>query len=298
MAEAYGKVILVGEHAVVYGVPAVAMGIGRGAKARVSPGRANGVSFTVSDSSGVWDIEPGSELAVAFERVSCAFGPLRNKVVEASLEVPVRAGLGSSACLGVAIVRALMEDAGRSDAEELMARAMLWEQVFHGSPSGIDVAVAISGGCIRYEKGVGAQDLALAKPVPICVGDTGVRSSTREMVDLVRGRLLDMSDRGQRHLQRIEDCVSVAQAALPDGDWLTLGEAMNRNQRVLDELGAGHPRATEMLAIAAEAGAIGGKITGSGGGGCVIALAPDCEIAVLEAWRSRGYSGFAVASTG
>ena len=152
---ACGKVILLGEHAVVYGVPALAVGIDRGARATASPLppgpsrlRVRGWNIAVRDN------EDGHDLARAFRALlDCvrddvpSLGP---KDVEVEADLPPGGGLGCSAAMGVAIARAIDPAASEDAVQE---RAMAWERVFHGNPSGVDAAVSARGGCAFFRKG-------------------------------------------------------------------------------------------------------------------------------------------------
>jgi mevalonate kinase len=146
---AYGKLILAGEHAVVYGVPAIAVGIDRGSRAVARP--ASNVNVLRIAAWSV-DVREGGEgdLARAFTallasaRSRSAFSPMQ---VDASTALPAGGGLGCSAALGVAVARAISPEG--SD-EDVLADAMAWEKVFHGNPSGVDAAVATRGGAIPF----------------------------------------------------------------------------------------------------------------------------------------------------
>ena len=216
--------------------------------------------------------------------------------VVASSELPQGGGLGGSAALGVAIGRAVAAlRLGKDDEPEALARATAWEGVFHGNPSGIDVAVASRGGCVRFVRGAGCEDVAPARDLTLCVGWTGAGASTREMVSGVaslRARKPAVVDRA---VEAVTSLVSNAALALAAGDLQGLGKLMDLNQMVLAGLMVSTETIEELCAIARTAGAFGAKLTGAGGGGSVIALAPDDEGArlILAAWQAaEGFSGF------
>ncbi len=293
--QASGKVILLGEHAVVHGVPALAASIGQGAWASAHP--AEVPSLSVADASGTWTIDPHSELLQAYRALSESVGV--SAQAQARIDIPTRAGLGSSACLGVALARALMASRGLPFGDgEVVEAAMAWERVFHGNPSGIDVAVATHGGCIEFSRSAGVKPVHLTTPIPLCVGDTGTRSSTREMVERVSLALRRYTDAGRGVLEGIGACVRSARHALASGDWEAVAHAMNENQEWLGLLGLSTPEVDTLCRKAREAGAIASKVTGAGGGGCVIALAPGKQHDVLEAWQSAGFRAFVVDAGG
>ena len=292
---ASGKVILLGEHAVVHGVPALAAAIGRGARAVATSSSAGASELRVRDATTAWEVGNDSELARAFAALLSRAQLEQDVLVDARIDIPTRAGLGSSACLGVAVARAVLslQSTGASPAE-VEAVATAWEQVFHGNPSGIDVAVAVHGGCIEFLRGEGVSPLSLTRPIPLCVGDTTLRSSTRAMVEQVAIRLAAMPGAGREVLDGIGACVRHARGALVRADWAQLGQAMNQNQEWLARLALATTESDLLCQTALRAGALGAKVTGAGGGGCVIALAPSRQDDVLEAWRRSGLDGFSV----
>ncbi|MCU0689921.1 MAG: mevalonate kinase [Polyangiaceae bacterium] len=291
----HGKVILLGEHAVVHGITAIAVGIGRSVEASVYASTTAPTQLQVHDAHGQWIIERDAELWRAFRALCDDIGVDRPVRAVARITVPTRAGLGSSAAMGVALAQALFASRGLPrDAERVERAAQAWEKVFHGNPSGIDVAAAIHGGCIAFARGKGATQLPLARPLCLCIGDTGERSSTREMVERVTAVLHSSPGLGQRILGRIRDAVEAARLALEHGDHAALGRAMQDNGMLLAQLGLATPTSDTLVASARAAGACGAKVTGAGGGGCVVALAPGVQDRVLNAWARDGFRGFAV----
>jgi mevalonate kinase len=292
---ASGKVILLGEHAVVYGAPALAAGIDRGARAdaeRLAEGAPSRLHLAgASDGTS----EARDELDRALAALLAHEEALPPVSVTAELDVPPYAGLGSSAALGVAIARAAAGAAGRvaSDAEAI-ARATAWERTFHGNPSGIDTTAAAIGGCFRFTRADGARSIAPERELTLCIGQTGVLASTREMVEglaRLRGHKPAMVDKS---IAAIAALVENAVVAIDTGDLASLGKLMDLNQMLLAGLMLSTETIEELCGAARRAGALGAKLTGKGGGGSVLALVPDRAgaEAVLEAWRSAGYQGF------
>jgi mevalonate kinase len=297
---ACGKVILLGEHAVVYGVPALAVGIDRGAQARAVPTHRGPSRLLVRG----WNIvvhedRLDHDLARAFRALlECAraqspsFEP-HDVEVEASL--PPGGGLGCSAAIGVAIARALCPQAGH---EVIQVQAMAWERVFHGNPSGVDAAVAARGGCLLFRRGEAAHAIRVRGPLQFCVGNTGRASSTRTMVEgLARLRERE-TDRVDRSFEAVRELVDAARLAIEAGDRITLGRLMDKNQALLEGLFLSTSEIETMCDLARRAGALGAKLTGAGGGGCVVALVPSQGVAdaVLDAWKREGLEGFAASA--
>jgi len=293
---AYGKVILLGEHAVVYGVPALAVGIDRGVRATAKP-LGHGPSALSMKGWGISvdEDDAASDLAGAFRALLGAVRRDRPRLgahlLEIEADLPPGGGLGCSAAMGVAIARAL--DGHCSDGV-LQERAMAWERVFHGNPSGIDAAVSASGGCAFFRKGEGLQALRVRGALHLCVASTGSASGTKTMVDGVmrfRARAPQVVDDA---FEAIRGLVHAARSAIESGDWLSLGRLMDRNQTLLGKLRVSTPEIERICSVARDAGACGAKLTGAGGGSSVVALVTSSVVAqdVLAAWKAAGFDGF------
>ncbi|HWL85550.1 MAG TPA: mevalonate kinase [Polyangiaceae bacterium] len=298
-SRAFGKVILLGEHAVVYGVPALAAGIGRGAAARATAlPRAAGPSILRLEGLPV-DLRADDEerdLARGFRAVleeSAVEGPV---LVEARTDLPPGAGLGCSAALGVAIARAV--DPGVS-ADIAAERAAAWERVFHGNPSGIDTAVSAGGGCIMFERGRGFERVHAA-PLLLCIGHTGTISSTKSMVEAVARLRERKTAMVEKSFEAIRALVKNARLALEAGDVRAVGQLMDLNQMLLSGLFVSTHELERLCGTARESGALGAKLTGAGGGGCAVALVDSREVAerVLRAWKAEGFDGFLAETPG
>jgi mevalonate kinase len=294
---ACGKVILLGEHAVVYGVPAIAVGIERGARARALPLERGPSSLRVSG----WNIvvgeeDAGHDLARAFrallEAARADDASLGAHAVEVEADLPPGGGLGCSAAMGVAIARAV--DPRVSD-ESLQARAMAWERVFHGNPSGVDSAVSARGGCVYFRKGEALEAIRTRGALHLCVGHCGVGSSTKSMVDAVARLRERRPEIVAKTFEGVRSLVNNARLAIEAGDRFALGRLMDLNQMLLSGLFVSTPEIERMCSLARGAGALGAKLTGAGGGGSVVALVatPAIAEAVLSAWRAEKFDGFA-----
>jgi mevalonate kinase len=294
---ACGKVILLGEHAVVYGVPAIVLGIDRGATAlAVGPPTAAQSELTLGQTDRVTE-DGASDVARAFAAILRACAVTRPVHVEVTTELPAGAGLGCSAALGVAIVRALDAWEGRpaATASDAAERAMAWEQVFHGNPSGIDATAAARGGCLLYQRmsgGMHLNEIALALPLTLAIGHSGVSSSTREMVDLVAKLKARNEENVTRSFEAIHSLVQNARLALEAGDHTGLGKLMDLNQVLLSGLMVSTEEIETMCRCAREEGALGAKLTGSGGGGCVVALIDGDPGRVVARWQKEGFRAF------
>jgi mevalonate kinase len=296
---AFGKVILAGEHAVVYGAPALALGIDRGATARAralarGPSRLRvaswGLQVTDEDTS---DLGRALASLLASVRRHQMSPPVD---IEAVTDLPAGGGLGCSAALGVAIARAVAGlDRTTDDVRE---HAMAWERVFHGNPSGVDTTVAVFGGVIRFarEEGRASRVDPVAPRVPLvfAVGHSGTASSTRTMVESVARQRDAKPAVVAESFEGIRRVVTRATHAIEVGNRGLLGEQLDMNQTLLARLSLSTPAIDALCAWAREHGALGAKLTGAGGGGCVVALASGRTGAerILSAWEARSFDGF------
>ena len=281
---AWGKVILLGEHAVVYGHKAIAGAIHVGVRCSARPASVSsltaeawGLSLTASDDNLV---------ARAFAALLSASGSAP-KHIDAQALLPAGAGLGSSAALCVALARALKP--GTSGAE-LHSLANLGESIFHDNPSGIDVALSADGGIGIYTKAGGLKALQ-CPALPLVIGLSGVERSTAAMVSGVQERRA----RDQRIDKSLEAIAALCEAGIVDllaGNHGALGTKMTQNHRLLCDIGVSIPRLDQMVDVALEAGALGAKLTGAGGGGAMIALAPQGQEKIVAALQDLGCEAF------
>jgi mevalonate kinase len=301
MAQAYGKIILVGEHAVIYGAPAIALGFGVGATALAW--RAERSAFSIGNRRWLLGQGVAAEAESSEQRAFAALlevlrGP-DGVCVEAVVELhqPSGVGLGASAAIGVALARAVSDGLGKPaherPASEILSAAQAWENVFHGTASGIDAAAAYHGGCLWFQRSAGIEVLRIPEPIRLAVAVAGPAVSTRGMVELV-GAFKERDPRRFEFLIRsIHALVEDTRAALLLGRHAELGELLDRNHRLVSELGISTPAIDDACAIARAAGALGAKLTGGGGGGCVIALVDAAgSPRVLAAWQQRGLHCF------
>jgi mevalonate kinase len=277
-AFAPGKVIVLGEHAAVYGHPAVAAGLQRGVTVKVVPDE-NGPRLR----AGHWGVdlpltegEGAAPLSQALERVRVMVAPqLTRFCLEADDQLVLGAGLGSSAALTVACARALAAATGVTlDQDRLTQVVHRAEQVFHGNPSGVDQAAVVHGGVIRFQRPPGGvatvRKLVLKKPLPLVVALLRPHVGTREAVEGLRLRR-------ERHRRTFDLLLSelgaLAQDAVEDvenADFVTLGQRMDLAHGMLDALGVGSEDLDDLVRLGRRHGALGAKLTGAGVGGAVV----------------------------
>lgn len=283
---AHGKVLLFGEHAVVYGQPAVALGTARGISARASRGparlRVGAWSLDVAPGEGRVGASLQAILRVLRERLDA---PDLGATLDVDTSLPAGAGLGSSAALAVACARALAADAGATlDDATLFDAAMASERVFHGNPSGLDHAVAMHGGVIRYVRGETPTQVKVGLRADVVVAQVAAGADTGAMVAGVAARREKLPSVMEPLLSAFGGLAEQGIEALATGDAEELGALFDMNQALLGAIGVSTPALDAACAQARAAGALGAKLTGAGGGGCVIALTtPEATQAVLDA---------------
>ena len=301
MGIGYGKVILMGEHEVVHGKPAVAAGLSMGCTAHATPAEHTSLAvepWGVRVDLATPQVDSDRELLrLALDALTQALAVKEAYAIEARMQIPSGAGLGGSAALSVAIVRALDEARGSSRSNDAVRDASLrWEEVFHGNPSGVDSAMAASGGVALFRKGEPLQPIQIKRRPLLVIGHSGVSASTKETVASVARQLADDPERVHKVFEGIEAVVVNGRRALEDGELDKLGQLMVLNQKLLNSLMLSTARLEEMCAAAQGAGALGAKLTGGGGGGCMIALAPDQATAqaISAALHELGCEAFVV----
>lgn len=299
MTSAFGKVILVGEHAVVHGRAALAASIDRQVKVWFE-GRPSGpISLSVPHWNVSVSVGEAHPLADALGILAQEVGAEHLSVsLHALAELPPAAGLGSSAATMVSVARALAAAAGRRlDPERLEEIATAGERCFHGNPSGIDVALAARGGMGLYRRSTGLQAVTPAAPLELAVGVSGEPRSTADMVARVTGALASRPEETGALLDELGQAAEAGAAALETGDLDALAGRMARAQEILAGLGLSTRGIDTMIEAALREGAMAAKLTGAGGGGAVIALAPAGRTdEIISAWRALGRNAFRAAA--
>jgi len=280
VGSAPGKLILLGEHAVVYGHPAVAAAVDLRS------------TVTLTPAVGATRIRRSSFQDQRLQRAVARALPPEGLAVDISSELPPGRGMGSSASIAVAMVRAAASLRGeRPDRATLFERSLELERIFHGEPSGVDNAVALRGGLLRFRRGPPLELEALepGRPLHLVILDSGSAGSTAAMVASVRAAMPGV----EPSLAAIGALVERSCGLLDQPR--ALGEAFNENQALLRQLGVSTPALDELCELARRHGALGAKLSGAGGGGVVIALVePTRQPGLLRAAQRRGLLAFPV----
>ena len=300
---AYGKIILLGEHAVVYGRPAIALPIPIAVEATVRK-EGDGINVLIPR----WGIEqrvrtatPGFAgiIATMLSRLGLAE---QNTTIEVFPHIPRAMGLGGSSALAVAILRAVDHayDLNLSDGR-INELAFECEKTAHGTPSGIDNTVATYGTPLLYQRNQDQDQqqakfktINLGQSLELVIGITGKESLTADTVARVRASWQQYPDRYDSIFDQIGQLTELGHDALQEGRLAELGELMNLCHGYLNALQLSTPELEELVHVARKHGAIGAKLTGGGGGGSMIALCPDASSTVQQAFESAGYKAIPI----
>lgn len=297
IAQAPGKVILFGEHAVVYGRPAIAVPVTEvKAEAQVEPGEPGQGTVIVASDLGQRIVlrEAGDDEALA-HLVRLVLNRLRagrdpDLTITVTSTVPIARGMGSGAAVATAVARALIKHLGHWAASRTISDLVYQsEVVYHGTPSGIDNTVVAFEKPIYFVKDEGWEVFWLAQPLLLAIGDTGIESSTREVVGDLRQRAAADPQRYEALFDRVAEVTRLARTALESGQQAATGRLMDENHALLQELGVSCPALDQLVIAAREGGALGAKLSGAGRGGNMVALVtPETRGAVGMMLRLAG----------
>ncbi|MCI0475369.1 MAG: mevalonate kinase [Anaerolineales bacterium] len=297
-ATAPGKIILFGEHAVVYARPAIAVPVFQvRAQATIEPRTDSRVMIVARDLARQYDLDdaPAADPLATIIRATCArlnVAP-QNFSVTIHSTIPLASGMGSGAAVSVAIARALARYfASELSREEIAALAYETEKLHHGTPSGIDNTVIAFEQPIYFVRGQPIETFRVARSFTLAIADTGVAAPTKIAVGDVRRAWERDRARYESLFDQIGALARDARRALERGEVDALGGLMHANQVLLREIGVSSPEIETLVNAALRAGARGAKLSGAGRGGNVIALVDEVtqdrvERALLDAGARR-----------
>lgn len=276
--EAHGKLILVGEHIVVYNKPAIAIPFPLRMRAYVTEhdGEISIASnIYTGDLKGMPSKMQGLVQCIKRSLELC-HQPKEGIHIELDSQIPMGRGTGSSAAVATAIVRAIYNYFQKPILEEELYNLVeIAENYAHGKPSGIDMRAVANEEPIFYQQSQGAFCIASPKPFYLVVADTGVIGDTKIAVAHVKELRQQRPKEIEPIIDEIEKIVWKAKEAIIAGDSVLLGSLLLKNHEDLKRLEVSNPMLNHLVGSAMSAGALGAKLTGSGMGGCMIALTKD-----------------------
>ena len=300
----YGKVILFGEHFVVHGVPGIVSAIDSTTEAEV---KKTGKGIAVKDERKTakgYSEEKRLQQLESIDRMLKAMGidPKTPLSIWIGGTLPGFSGLGASAASSVAIARAIAEELGMNVPDEKINQAAYEaEKAYAGNPSGIDNTAATFGGLLWFQKNLAGgantiERISIRKPVEIVIGSTGKVANTKAMVAGVAERKRKNPQKYDPLFTQAEALAHAGKKALETYDLRKMGELMNENHRLLQEIEVSSRELDLLVDIARKQGAFGAKLTGGGGGGCMVTLTPTKELQERVA-RAIEKEGFEVLRT-
>lgn len=276
--DAHAKAILLGEHAAVYGAPALAIPL-HGLGVRAHAAAADGIHLDSELFTGPASDAPArlwpvlTAIRTALDQQHATTGAH----VRIRSSIPYERGLGSSAAVAAAVARAIADLTQTSlDPDSVYAIVQEAERVAHGNPSGLDARAVTAAAPIRFQQGVAAP-VAVGSPLMFTIADSGASGSTAQAVAQVRDRRSKDRSGVDAFIARIAEFTEAAAADLTAGDATALGERMTQTHELLTSLGVSNDRLDTLVGAAHSGGSPGAKLTGGGQGGCVIALATSTE---------------------
>jgi mevalonate kinase len=299
-----GKIILFGEHAVVYGYAAIAIAIELRAKCTLVSSLSKMPSILTPDlfPNKRFKIDKDSSLPSSLRAIEFLIRELLlNKErkncpqIEITSEIPPSAGLGSSAAVAVSLISSLHAFLNiNSSLEEINKIAFEAEKIIHGSPSGIDNTISTFGGGIFYEKGVKRKIPVDNKSYFFVIVNSLIPRNTKDVVEKVKQRRDDNKQEINQIFEDIQTISYQAEASLKKGDYEKTGILMSENQLLLEKLGVGHPKLTKIIRLVDKHDALGRKLTGAGEGGCIVALFDDYKKAqqAINTLKEKGFQAF------
>jgi mevalonate kinase len=295
----YGKVILFGEHFVVHGLPGIVSAIDSTTDAQVQKGP-NGIQIKDDRKTAKgYSEEKRLQQIESIERMLKAMDIDPKIAINIWIggTLPGFSGLGASAASSVAIARAIAQELELHISDEKINQvAYEAEKAYAGNPSGIDNTAATYGGLIWFKRDIArSQDkmekLHLGKPIEIVIGSTGKVANTKAMVEGVAERKNKNPTKYSPIFKQAENIAVTGRKALENYDLKKVGKLMNDNHSLLQEIGVSSKELDMLVDVARNQGAFGAKLTGGGGGGCMVALTPgkDLQNKVADAIKTLGF---------
>ncbi len=295
ISQAPGKIIITGEHFVVHGGFALAAAINKFVKvtAEISP-TTKIISKTISGSQKNIDnqLQP---LYNSLRKLTTFLNENRNLKITIDSDIPYMSGLGSSGSVSVSLINSAAAALGHAlNDDELFKFSMISEKIIHGNPSGIDITVPIKGGAFLFKKGKDIINVEINK-LEFIVVLSGIQSDTYSMIKKVH----ETKTRNPKIFDLLVKSSSLfsqfAASSIKNQDYDSLGSVMNFHQTALNYIGVSNNKLDYLITMLLKYGAQSAKLTGSGGGGAIIALAPTkYSSKIINNIKKLGYNAFLV----
>ena len=297
-ASAPGKVILFGEHFVVYGVKAILCSINK--RVTVTAEKTSERKISINSKIGKLELEPDKPISEINSPLK-PFYYLANKSIEnkdsgiriqIDSEIPLGAGLGSSSACCVAGAAAIFKLFGNISREEVLKLAIEAERTIFENTSGADCTVCTYGGIIEYDKNKGFKKIEYEPNFQLVIINSNIEHSTQSMVSKVK----EFENKNTEEFSRLSDLesklVEDVLKLVKENKIQEIGQKMNQNQKYLENIGISNKELTKMIRIGQES-SFGAKITGSGGGGCIFALTNESNLQnILKKFKDNNYECF------
>jgi mevalonate kinase len=298
IASAPGKVILFGEHFVVYGVKAILCSINK--RVTVTAEKTSERKISINSKIGKLEIEPDKPISEINSPLK-PFYYLANKAVEnkdtgihiqIDSEIPLGAGLGSSSACCVAGAAAIFKLFGDISKEEILKLAIEAERTIFENTSGADCTVCTYGGIMEYDKNNGFKKIEYEPNFQLAIINSNIEHSTQSMVSKVKEFENKNKEEFSRLLNLESKLVEDVLKLVKENKIQEIGEKMNQNQEYLENIGISNNELTKMIKTGQES-SFGAKITGSGGGGCIFALTNKSNLQnILKKFKDNNYECF------
>jgi len=298
IASAPGKVILFGEHFVVYGVKAILCSINK--RVTVTAEKTSERKISINSKIGKLELEPDKPISEINSPLK-PFYYLANKSIEnkdsgiriqIDSEIPLGAGLGSSSACCVAGAAAIFKLFGNISREEVLKLAIEAERTIFENTSGADCTVCTYGGIMEYDKNKGFKKIQYKPNFQLVIINSNIEHSTQSMVSKVK----EFENKNTEEFSRLSDLesklVEDVLKLVKENKIQEIGQKMNQNQKYLENIGISNKELTKMIRIGQES-SFGAKITGSGGGGCIFALTNESNLQnILKKFKDNNYECF------
>lgn len=285
IGKSHAKVIFLGEHSAVYQKPAIVFPLPQ-VKVQV---KINPIKSSESKIDSKYYSGPLSEAPLSMSGISHLLDRLNSILnqqnthfsIKITSEIPLGRGMGSSAAISAALTRAYFSYFEKPlDNQELDRLINVEESITHGNPSGIDAKTVISDQPILFENGR-FTPISFNTSGFIIIADTGISSNTKIAVDKVHTQLNQHPELVKQEIKQLGNLTEQVKITLSNNDIKKTGQLMNQAQMILSNLGVSSFELDQLISIAKANGASGAKLTGSGMGGCIIALCSSMEKAQL-----------------